>query len=1748
MLLVEDSRLGGLPLALKAVISKDSDASVAAEFRTLARLAFPGLARVRDFGSLERGGGWYFTSDYVDGATLLDWAGGVEKDLDDALLDAAEQALAVLAYLHGRGVEHGDVKPQNVLVSETTGSPREVFLVDFGSARGALADEVTINSRTTAYSRDDESESACGAADLFGLGMALFHARVGHLPFTLGDERSRGDWLRRRESAEVAKEVPEVSEVLDRLVARLTAPPGGRGFEDARSAREWLTRSSSIDSRGGRRRRHGVAFRTSPVFGREEKLERVVDRISRRLAVDAPEQEPRLLEIRGASVFGNTSFLEIVRGEMQVRGVRTLLLASPSDASALEELFGGMGSDPVDSVDRVSKLLSDLESPIVLFVDGGLENDWHPALREMARALVVERITAPIFLLVSDLRRFDDSDAIGCSRSYPQEDLGPVRREEVERWICDRFCIESAPPALVEDLTRRFGGPRGQFESVSDAVDRLDLRVDFLGELEVPEDFEQVLDELLLSAAPESEGALDLSLLEQRVGTALQLGGEALDVDELSEIFPGLPSRDRDHALESLRWRGFVSREEAAPNWRFRWRDTVGWNPYPPELRRLSELTLPSVREILALARRSSRQPGRSPEWFAAFTRRAQSAGRNDVACRLALEARRLWVSSGRFAEAIELLLDVLRSNASIEGDRARVICALRAVDLALSLGRGADARLAMSSVAGPDPVSPAWEERRASILEHSGDLEAAFEALSGLLELLEASGSPAKRVHLSARAARIAFSLGRSEVGSELLATANEFAATIDERTSSTVEVNALDRLAACEIDHGDTQRAITQLELALAIAQRSPRVDEILRAPLHRLAVCFANSGRKDDAERRFAELEELSARRGDPISELKALYNRALFALRDQDYETAERRFRRAVRLSLSMGRHPFAATVWMGLAGVFREVGKPREALRLYLRVLRDGSPARPRDRVLARNNRADLYQEIGFLARSRDERERATAEARELGSAFLLGVTTRNLGSIEAALGRREKALAAFDESLAVASRGGLTSSDSARWVGATKFWLAVGRARSGNATRDEARRAFFEARRDCRRAGDTTYAEGCEIHIARELDRDGRRETARAIVERNTRDRGEVSRWLPMWEALACLVADSVEERFEETAAALTRFEQEGRVWPTFVAWTLLGEASDLPAGSRERVIAARERMASTMSERLPSSLHVAFRKTWFPRDDQRAPRLSNASASSPAPEGCDVERRVTGDWRRPLLEWVRERDEPLSAALERSLEIVTRSLGASGAGIVDPDSSPPLTLAAGVGDDASFADDLAGLLHDAREPGEARVGHAGAVVRLSDGDRFVWIRSPGVGWAAEELTAIEAAILEVVDVLDLVFSTVQAVARSDSAAAAAHAARAETRRLQAIVGSDDRLPDTAVITRRKDLREAVEGVDASLESGGAPVAASRSMREIMSRLPRLASAELPILILGESGVGKDCLARWIHFLSPRREAPFEAEVCSLPDSLLESELFGYVEGAFTGAETERAGVFERVAGGTLYLDEVTDLSDALQARLLRTLESRRVRRLGSETEIELDFRLISSSRVATEEALGERGVREELLWRLRGEVIWIPPLREREEDIVELTRHFVASFAARGPVPEPYVHPAALEKLVAHDWPGNVRELFNELDSALVENSRELRSENVLARPNAPRRGDGGAIEIGKTFRGARDEFERDFVVRTLLHYAGNASRAAEALDITRRYLGKLLEKHGIDLQEIKTELGAKDAAKRAR
>jgi len=303
----------------------------------------------------------------------------------------------------------------------------------------------------------------------------------------------------------------------------------------------------------------------------------------------------------------------------------------------------------------------------------------------------------------------------------------------------------------------------------------------------------------------------------------------------------------------------------------------------------------------------------------------------------------------------------------------------------------------------------------------------------------------------------------------------------------------------------------------------------------------------------------------------------------------------------------------------------------------------------------------------------------------------------------------------------------------------------------------------------------------------------------------------------------------------------------------------------------------------------------------------------------------------------------------------------------------------------------------------------------------------------------------------------------------------------------------------------------------------------SNAMQEVYDLIAQVARSDATVLIRGESGTGKELVAHAIHYNSRRAERPFVRVHCgALPETVIESELFGHEKGAFTGAVAQRKGRFELAHGGTIFLDEIGDLSPAIQVKLLRVLQEREFERVGGTETLRTDVRLITATNRDLEALIAEGAFREDLYYRLNVFPIRVPPLRERKTDILLLADHFVEKYAKANHKPVKRIATPAIDTLMAYHWPGNVRELENCIERAVL-----LASDDTIHARHLPptlQMPDASPVASRGTLQAILDATERDLLVDALKASRGNKAKAARALGLTERLMGLRVRKHGLN------------------
>jgi two-component system response regulator AtoC len=310
----------------------------------------------------------------------------------------------------------------------------------------------------------------------------------------------------------------------------------------------------------------------------------------------------------------------------------------------------------------------------------------------------------------------------------------------------------------------------------------------------------------------------------------------------------------------------------------------------------------------------------------------------------------------------------------------------------------------------------------------------------------------------------------------------------------------------------------------------------------------------------------------------------------------------------------------------------------------------------------------------------------------------------------------------------------------------------------------------------------------------------------------------------------------------------------------------------------------------------------------------------------------------------------------------------------------------------------------------------------------------------------------------------------------------------------------------------------------------------SPAMQEVYKTVGKVAKADATVLITGESGTGKELVAEALHYNSNRRSGPIVKVSCAaLPETLLEAELFGHEKGSFTGAMTQRRGRFEMADKGTIFLDEVAEMSLPMQTKLLRVLQERKIERVGSSLPIKVDIRIICATNKDLQRQVEQQKFRDDLFYRLNVINIHMPPLRDRKEDIPALVEHFLAKHRYSATAQPAAISEEALKRLMEYDWPGNVRELENVVERAVVLSRGQIITSREL--PFGDHEGDGHEEEGGDEvsveksfFKKSVAQFEKDLIMKALRDANGNRSKAAEMLGIYRRLLYAKIKEYGLE------------------
>ncbi len=790
--------------------------------------------------------------------------------------------------------------------------------------------------------------------------------------------------------------------------------------------------------------------------------------------------------------------------------------------------------------------------------------------------------------------------------------------------------------------------------------------------------------------------------------------------------------------------------------------------------------------------------------------------------------------------------------------------------------------------------------------------------------------------------------------------------------------------------------------------------------------------------------------------------------IVALRRGDASLALRAHRDALELALAQGDLEAAASYRVNLGGAALDAGDLGEALRALERSLEPlSAPGRARPLARALGNLASLLAWIGDVPAATRLAARAEEAARDAEDPVAQGFAS----GVGAELRGDLDALCAAAETCAL-------HGDPAR-AGELRARAAARAAELGDVTRARALLPPGDDAMTTLAALAVELSAGAPPHALRE---------ALSRCDRAVSDDGAVEHAL--WHL-----------KLSESAARR------------------VGEAH-----RAEALRARRDARARALAATLPPALAETFARTWG------APAAVVAGTDARWRQLAAVTQGLNGEARLPEL-------------LERVMDAVITLTGAERGMVLLRDDSGALEPAVARDGEARALSDEARAFSRSVAERVARSGEALVTFDAASDARF----DAAASVAAMQLRSILAVPLRVRDaVVGTVYvddrlragafddGAVQVVlAFADAAALAIHNARTR-RALEEALRRAERLSeqlDAVVAQQRAELEVTRESRSPDGVRGSYPEIIGRgpAMTRVLALIDRVAPTSMPVLLLGESGTGKELVARAVHAQSPRRAAAFVAENCgAIPETLLESVLFGHVRGAFTGADRARAGLFEAADGGTLFLDEIGEMSLAMQSRLLRVLQEGEVRPVGGSAMRRVDVRVIAATHRDLGEMVRAGRFREDLYYRLAVLVLPVPALRERREDIPALVAHFLAKHGGAS------IARSALARLVAAPWQGNVRELENVLRrAAALAPTGTVREDDLALAPDPAGRAEAPDGDI----RHAVSEVERTLVEKALRAHRGNQSRAAKALGLSRFGLQKKLKRLGISARAIADE-----------
>jgi transcriptional regulator with GAF, ATPase, and Fis domain/tetratricopeptide (TPR) repeat protein len=1728
---VRDMHLGQ-ELALKRLLHVAIDPLFRSEFGLLRRLAHPHLPEVHRFGVDEATSRPYFTMELCEGRPWSEWAAelraadgqGAPGAILPPLADVAAQLFRTLTHIHEHGHVHGDLNPANLVVSTRAGLPH-LCLLDFGVSAEAHRPGTVSGALPYLAPERLEGGAPSVASDLFGAGVLLAEAITGEHPFPgyprtpvralprWGDERPLARTLRplverlvaaapedrpssaleahqeleRLIGAPVPQVTSEIVAVRARRVERVDA--GGESEVGATAVRALVERA-----RGGL-----VQVDGPPGSGRSRLLrdwgELACELGASELTTACRDGEPLLAPVDRILESALGPFDEPPPSELDqlpAAARRAVLGRAPAWAATRGVSLASQADDPrarerqIDGLAQALLALSARRPMLVGFDDADrADADSRDVILALARGIAAGLPPRPqLALVVVGLALPEDCHPSRASAS-------PLDAQGVRTYLERVFPGRRAARDLVRRLRERSGGNALLLaESVAELFATGGIAVG-------PGDVSLGADASAWSAAPAGVGDLvrgrvaALDAERSRILAALALVGVDVDVDLLARLGAFEPDALRV-ALNALAAQGLVVRMDAASR--------LEWGVASSTAREAAIECLDAVQVRVLHARACE-----------------VLSERDEPGLRMAGAIHGLASGNGAEPAAVERALAIAGEllDRALAGDAWRVLDRVDA-----------------------DAVQDADLRQRVRRLQ--GEVLTALsrfdEAERALKSLLDDAGGAVARASAERLLGTLSIRRGAHRDAVEWLAGAALVLEGLPDRDEEVADVESW--LAHAQLFGGEYPEAAATCARALErLDAMGPLAGPVTRARLaHTRGLAAFYQGDFEVALDHFEEARARSERLGRAVENAHAANCIGLVHHRRDRYEAALDAYRSALDVFEEAGERGSQGAVLMNMGVVYQERGDYARALEQYERALGIAEAIGHRVGVIRNSsNLGNAYRTVGDHERARKYVQRSLDLARQEADRLIEGYDLTLLGELARLEGAFESAGALLGEARSVFEALGAASE--LIEVDVERGWLAHDLGDYADA-RALALRAVDAAReqglRDVQVKALTLAAEAERLIPGGDLDAvDHRLEAAVRIGQEL--DNREV-----VWPALV-----------GRARAARDQGDLEAACGHGLEALEILRSLlRSLPPELQSRYAASRPRREVLAELRWVEALY---------RAGGRAP--VGAGAASPTwGKLLEINKRLNSEHDLVrLLEYIMDSAILLTGA-ERGFLLLRDPEGEGGLTIkvarnfdrenirnvkfkisrsiaerVLEEAEPIITVDAM--EDSRYREYLS--IHSLRLRSilcvpMRRGGMAMGVLYLDNRFQANAFDDENVQFmeAFADQAAIAIANAELIEDKER--------ARQELEASRKEVAQLNLRLEQKLLQTSAQLEETRTRIERQqrqlENRHRYENI----------VGQSARLREVLFVIDRVRDNDIPVLITGESGTGKELVARAIHYNGQRRDGEFVAVNCgSIPATLFESELFGHVRGAFTGASTDKRGLFEVAHRGTLFLDEIGELPLETQVKLLRALQSGEIQKVGSTRAVKVDARILAATNRDLREDVRNKTFREDLYYRLNVVHVPMPPLRERLEDIPQLVQSFIKKNSEAGLCRVQGIEPAALALLARYHWPGNIRELDTAIKNASVfaeglsltvrdfahlpELVEAASGSPKGGRPRAGGSGAAGIFEAGMSLA----ELEREAIIRTIEAFGGNKKRSAEALGIDRRTLYNKLDAYDIRVEK---------------